>query len=66
MAHALHFMLEPMIKHVENNHKPFIDEQHTELNHVAGRIDKFFKDVLKVIEEKTFENLDALIKERDE
>ena len=66
MAHAVHFMLEPMIKHVENNHKPFIAEQHTELKDVKNRIDKFFKDVLKVIEEKSFENLDALIEERDD
>lgn len=66
MAHAVHFMLEPMIKHVENNHKPFIDEQHIELKEVAKRIDTFFKDVLKVIEEKTFEDLDALIEERDD
>ena len=66
MAHAVHFMLEPMIKHVENNHKPFIEEQHVELQDVTERIDRFFKAVLKDIEGKTFEDLEQLIEERDD
>ncbi|HYQ58076.1 MAG TPA: phosphate permease, partial [Draconibacterium sp.] len=65
MAHAVHFMLEPMIKHVENNHKPFIEEQHKELLDVTKNIDKFFKSVLKNAEGKTFEDLDQIIEERD-
>ncbi|WP_303920641.1 inorganic phosphate transporter [Draconibacterium sediminis] len=65
MAHAVHFMLEPMIKHIENNHKPFIEEQHTELKDVAGNIDQFFKSVLKDIEGKTFDDIDQIIEERD-
>nr|WP_321358817.1 inorganic phosphate transporter [uncultured Draconibacterium sp.] len=66
MAHAVHFMLEPMIKHVENNHKPFIEEQHTELLDITKRIDKFFKSVLKDMESKTFEDLEQVIEERDD
>ena len=66
MAHAVHFMLEPMIKHVENNHKPFIEEQHTELLDITQRIDKFFKSVLKDMEGKTFEDLEQVIEERDD
>ncbi|MDX8338151.1 inorganic phosphate transporter [Draconibacterium sp. IB214405] len=65
MAHAVYFMLEPMITHVENNHKPFIEEQHAELKDLAGNIDKFFKSVLKDFEGKTFEDIDQLIEGRD-
>ena len=66
MAHAIHFMLEPMIKHVENNHKPFIDEQIDEMNAMVARIDTFFNYVLHAVKEENFDELENLISERDE
>jgi len=66
MAHAVHFMLEPMIEHVENNHKPFSKEQDEELTDLTAQIDNFYNYSLHVIKEENFENLDNLIKERDD
>ncbi|RIJ49407.1 inorganic phosphate transporter [Maribellus luteus] len=65
MAHAVHFMLEPMVKHVQNNHKPFVADQVSQLGALSGRVDTFFNYVLHVVKEENFDDLDALIKERD-
>ncbi len=66
MAHAVHFMLNPMITHIENNHKPFLPEQCEEMSSVALRVDTFFNNALNVIKQEKFENLDELIEERDQ
>lgn len=65
MAHAVHFMLSPMIVHIENNHKPFTAEQNEELVHLASLIDTFYNYVLHTVKEEKFEELDNLILERD-
>jgi Na+/phosphate symporter len=65
MAHAIHFMLNPMIVHVENNHKPFNVEQNNELTNLATLIDNFYNYVLHTVKEEKFEELDNLIEERD-
>ncbi|MCF6356450.1 MAG: inorganic phosphate transporter [Draconibacterium sp.] len=65
MAHAVHFMLSPMISHIENNHKPFIQEQNEELTHLATLIDNFYNYVLHTVKEEKFDELDNLIFERD-
>ncbi len=65
MAHAVHFMLSPMIVHIENNHKPFTAEQNEELVHLASLIDSFYNYVLHTVKEEKFEELDNLIIERD-
>ncbi len=65
MAHAVHFMLNPMIEHVENNHKPFTAEQNEELSNLAALIDNFYNYVLHTVKEENFDELDNLILERD-
>ncbi len=65
MAHAIHFMLNPMISHVENNHKPFNAEQNEELSNLAMLVDNFYNYVLHAVKEEKFEELDNLIDERD-
>ncbi len=66
MAHAVHFMLDPMIKHVKNNHKPFIAEQIEGLEKLTDRIDSFFNYTLHLIKEENYDELDNFIKERDD
>ena len=65
MAHAVHFMLSPMVVHVENNHKPFTEEQSEELNDIVSQTDSFFNYVLHAVKEENFDELDSLIAERD-
>ena len=65
MAHAIHYMLEPMIKHVENNHKPFIKEQVESLTNVSNSIDAYFNYILNVVKDEKFDELDNIARERD-
>ncbi len=65
MAHAIHFMLSPMVIHIGNNHKPFIEEQNEELRKLAADIDAFYNYVLHTVKEENFDELDNLIAERD-
>ncbi len=65
MAHSVHFMLEPMITHVENNHKPFTVEQAEELTNMVKLVDKFLRDVLATVKNESFDDLDNLITEKD-
>ncbi len=65
MAHAVHFMLSPMVEHIENNHKPFNKEQDLELTNLAVQIDNFYNYVLHSVKEENFDELDNMISERD-
>jgi len=65
MAHAIHFMLNPMVVHIENNHKPFNEEQNEELTNLASEISNFYNYVLHSVKEEKFDELDNLISERD-
>ena len=65
MAHASHFMLEPILIYTKNNHKPFIAEQHTELIKLVSLVDQFFNMAQAVVKENKFEEIDPLVTERD-
>lgn len=65
MAHALFFLIEPMIKHFENNHKPFVPEQSKELSELIIQFDSFLNFALHSVKEEKFENIDNLISERE-
>ncbi|WP_321369045.1 inorganic phosphate transporter [uncultured Draconibacterium sp.] len=66
MAHAVHFMLSPMITHVENNHKPFTEEQAAELTATIKMVRTVLDKVSKMVKNQSFEDIDTLIKEIDE
>ena len=65
MAHAVHYMLSPMIAHVENNHKPFTEEQAAELTATIDKVTAILKKVTKMVKNQSFDGIDELIKEID-
>lgn len=65
MAHAGHFMLEPIMVYTKNNHKPFVAEQHSELLKLVSQIDGFFNLTLSTIKEFNFEDIENISAERD-
>ncbi len=65
MAHAVHFLIEPMVEHLENNHKPFTAEQSKELTELVGMLDNFFTTSINTLKEEKYENIDNLIAERE-
>ncbi len=65
MAHAAHFIIEPVISYSNNNHKPFNPEQNSELLKLGQLMDEFFNLALHTIKENKFENIENLINERE-
>lgn len=65
MAHAVHYMLEPIILHNANNHKPFTKEQAKEMTTLISLTNNFFNYVLHTIKEKNFENIESLVADRE-
>jgi phosphate/sulfate permease len=65
MAHSLNFLAEPLYEHINNNHKPFIAEQTSELKELRKMIDNFFNFALQIIKDNKFDLITDLIKQRD-
>jgi phosphate/sulfate permease len=66
MAHAIHYMLDPMIRHVKNNHKPFTKDQSKEYRNLASSLDVFFNHALNTVKKENFDELDELASKREE
>ncbi|WP_297088948.1 inorganic phosphate transporter [uncultured Draconibacterium sp.] len=65
MAHAVHFMLNPMITHVENNHKPFTEDQAAELTATINKVSDFLKEVTKMVSGQQFDDIEKLVEGKD-
>lgn len=65
MAHATHFIIDPIIKYSDNDHKPFTAEQNAELMKLVVQVDNFFNFALHTVKENKFENIEALITDRE-
>jgi phosphate/sulfate permease len=65
MAHAVHFIIDPIIKYSDNDHKPFTPEQNAELLKLVVQVDNFFNFALHTVKENKFENIETLIADRE-
>ena len=65
MAHAVHFIIDPIIKYSDNDHKPFTSEQNAELLMLVVQVDNFFNFALHTVKENKFENVEPLIADRE-
>lgn len=65
MAHANHYIIDPIINYSDNNHKPFTPEQHAELIKLTTQLDDFFNFALHTVKENKFENIETLIADRE-
>ena len=65
MAHSLNFLVEPLYEHLDNHHKPFIEEQAVEFEKLKVEIDQFFNFALSIVEDNKFDEIEDLIKIRD-
>ncbi len=65
ISKSLNFIVQPLFEHMDNQHKPFTEEQQKELRTLIGYIDEFYNLCLHVIKENKFEEIDTLTKKRD-
>jgi phosphate/sulfate permease len=66
VAHSLNFTIEPLFEHLDNNHKPFTENQAKELKNLTVQIDEFMNFMLHIVKENKFELIGDLIEKRDE
>ncbi|HKK80897.1 MAG TPA: inorganic phosphate transporter [Prolixibacteraceae bacterium] len=66
MAHSLNFIVSPVYTHFENKHKPFKKDQIEDFNEFATELNEFFNHALHILKEEKFDQLDELIKMRED
>src|SRR5690606_28454905 len=59
------FITDPMIKHFDNNHKPFKPDQQIEMLQLIDQVNKFFDFSLSTLKEEKMEHIEQLIAERE-
>ncbi len=64
--HSLNYLIEPLYEHLENNHKPFIPSQVKELRSFITDTNDFLNMTLHVVKEEKFEEIETIIKQREE
>ncbi len=64
MAHAIHFMVDPLKQHMENQHKPFTESQNAQVRMLIRAVDDFFTFALEIVREHKFDNVDLLVTRR--
>jgi phosphate/sulfate permease len=66
IAHSLHYVVEPIYKHVDNQHKPILPEQAEELEKLAALKSELSKMITGAISSKNFDNFDAINEKQEE
>ncbi|RKD92353.1 inorganic phosphate transporter [Mangrovibacterium diazotrophicum] len=66
VSHSLSYLVDPMHEHLENNHKPFTDAQAAELKSFLTDATNFVNLTRQVVEKEQFEELNNVIKQRDD
>ncbi len=64
MAHSIKYVVHPLNEHLINNHKPFAEDQNTELTQFSSQVTDFLNFALHIIKESRFEQIEDLIQKR--
>jgi phosphate/sulfate permease len=64
IAHCISFLIDPVYKHVDNNHKPLTDIQAKELNGLVAEVDKYINLVIRTLDNNNNEQLEEIYKEQ--
>ncbi len=66
MLHSISFVINPIMEHVDNNHKPLLKQQIKELYHLKTLLKTMYSIIIKHIEERDFSNQDNVFKAEEE
>ncbi|MBL7965991.1 MAG: inorganic phosphate transporter [Prolixibacteraceae bacterium] len=64
IAHCISYLIDPVYKHVDNNHKPLTEAQAKELNLLVAGIDHYVNLVLSVLGSNSAEKLEEIYREQ--
>lgn len=60
MLHSLSYINGPSYDHVNNNHKPLVEEQIEELNSLGEKLETLINEIVHAINSRTFGNFDEV------
>ncbi len=63
---SVHYVIEPIFQHVDNEHKPLLDEQYAELIELVEDKNKLIKLIVTSIDEQDFSNFKEISKKKKE
>ncbi len=66
IAHCLNFIADPLLEHIENNHKPCIPEQEKELIQLNDNIALLYGKILEVIKTDDFDRVENVIRHQND
>ncbi len=64
IAHCISYLIDPVYKHVDNNHKPLTEAQAKELNLLVAGVDHYISLVLSVLGNNSTEKLEEIYREQ--
>jgi Na+/phosphate symporter len=64
MAHSVKYVVRPLFQHLEENRKPFTEEQIEDLSLFSSNISDFLNFALHIVKESKFDHIDDLIAKR--
>ncbi|MGQ7869746.1 anion permease [Sunxiuqinia sp. sy24] len=65
VSHSLKFLIDPLYKHLDNNHKPFIEIQLEEMTDLISQVDDFFNLTLHLVKEDQYEKFDEMLTQKE-
>ncbi len=66
ISHCTFFIIQPVMKHLDNSHKSLLPEQFAELNEIQKRIDDLIIQVNKAMKDHNFSRLENIVEEQRE
>ncbi len=63
-VNSITYITKPIYNYIDNNHKPLLPEQKTELSEFKNSMNSFFKTTILAISEKGFTNIDEIISDQ--
>jgi len=65
-AHSLHFIIDPVYKHVDNNHSPMGETQLVEMREYSLLVTEYFNYLIYILKSGNFENMiEAVTKQKE-
>lgn len=64
MLHSISFINEPAYNHVNNNHKPLLEIQISEMRELYNRIKEILNDITDVIQKDGYSRLDSILEKQ--
>jgi len=63
-VNSITYITKPIFNYIDNNHKPLLPDQKTEITEFKNSLNNFFKTTILILKEKGFTNIDEIISDQ--